>query len=270
MAGDDLEAVRRYLDALNARDLDGVMAVCTEDFELRPPSAPLEGAYAGREGVERYLTDIGDASENFRLEVRELDDRGEGVVVAELQGRGSSRSLGIPGELPVTTVYELVAGRLRRARVFADRAEALDAAAELEREADVIRRGYEARATGGAEAVAALGELMAPDLEVHLQSAGFDAASGPVRGADAFIARLREFDEAFPEVVSRIERIVRLGGGRHLVLGTQVARSASGVEVRSTLSHLWTVRDGRVARIEIHNSPEDALRAAGLEGLEPD
>lgn len=269
MAGDDLEAVRRYLEALNARDLDGVMAVCAEDFELRPPIAPLEGAYVGRKGVQRYLADIGEASEDFRLEVREMDDRGAGVVVAELLGTGSSRSLGALGELPVTTVYELVAGRVCRASAFLDRPDALAAAAALGREAELIREGYEARTRGGAEGVAAVRRLMAPDLEVHLQSAGFDAAAGPVRGPDAFVARLREFEEAFPEVESEIERMVRLGGGRHLVLGSQVARSASGVEVRSTLSHLWTVRDGRVARIEIHNSPEDALRAAGLEGREP-
>lgn len=264
MASDDLATVRGYLEALNAGDVDGVMERCTEDFELRPPSAPLEGAYVGREGVRRYLADIGEASEDFRLEAREMDDRGAGVVVAELLGTGSSRSLGVLGELPVTTVYELVAGRVRRASAFPDRPDALAAAAALGREVEVIRRGYEARDAGGAEAVAALGELMAPDLEVHLQSAGFDAAAGPMRGPDAFIARLREFEEAFPEVETLIERIVRLGGGRYLVLGTQVARSSAGVEVRATLSHLWTVRDGVVARIELHGSTQDALRAAGL------
>jgi ketosteroid isomerase-like protein len=38
----------------------------------------------------------------------------------------------------------------------------------------------------------------------------------------------------------------------------------SGVEVRGELSYLYRVRDGKVARVEIYTTREDALGAAGV------
>jgi ketosteroid isomerase-like protein len=36
----------------------------------------------------------------------------------------------------------------------------------------------------------------------------------------------------------------------------------SGVEVEIRIGHLWTVRDGRIARLDVFAARDDALRAA--------
>ncbi len=262
MTNPDVETIRAYLAALNAGDVAGVMARCTEDVELRPPNAPIEGVYVGPEGFARFLADMSDVSAGFRLEVERLDDRGAGVVVGDLCMTGRGRTTELYADVPLPTVYELVAGRIRRARVFLDRDAARAAADALSTDEARLRRVYEARDAVGAAGVA---PFLADDVEVHLPRESLAAGAGPLRGRAAVLAQLEEFDEAFLEHASRPKRILPAGGGRYLVLGSQSARSATGVEVDTTLSHLWTVRDGLAVRLEIYGSPEEARRAAGLE-----
>src|ERR1051326_918457 len=48
--------------ALNARDLDGYLACCTEDLELHSPLEAFVGVYEGRDGIKRWLVDVEDAA----------------------------------------------------------------------------------------------------------------------------------------------------------------------------------------------------------------
>jgi ketosteroid isomerase-like protein len=42
------------------------------------------------------------------------------------------------------------------------------------------------------------------------------------------------------------------------------AARRSGVPVDDHFAHVWTLRDGLIVRIQVFNSPEQALKAAGL------
>jgi ketosteroid isomerase-like protein len=53
-----VELVRVIIDALNRRDVDGMLAHMDPDFEWRPLEAsPVARVYRGREQVRRYVED---------------------------------------------------------------------------------------------------------------------------------------------------------------------------------------------------------------------
>jgi ketosteroid isomerase-like protein len=54
-----VEIVRRVVSALNAHDLEGYLACCTEDVEPHLPV--VAGVYEGRDGIKRWFADIEDA-----------------------------------------------------------------------------------------------------------------------------------------------------------------------------------------------------------------
>jgi ketosteroid isomerase-like protein len=63
--------------------------------------------------------------------------------------------------------------------------------------------------------------------------------------------QLAEFIDVGDQVVAP----VRFGGtARH-----------SGIETTFSVVHVWTIRDRKISRLDMHRSPEDALKAVGLE-----
>jgi hypothetical protein len=125
---ENVEVIKRAVVALNERDLDGYLACCTEDVQLLPPTAELEGAYEGAEGVSRFLADIRDAMPDFRLEIERLQPIGQDRMLVFLRATMSGRTTGIGADLQLTNIYELDGGKIGRVQVFADRDRALEAA----------------------------------------------------------------------------------------------------------------------------------------------
>jgi ketosteroid isomerase-like protein len=128
MSRENLETVQRLLDALNRRDVEGYLTCCTDDVELRPPTTAIEGAYEGRAGIRRYFAEIEDTGPDFRLDVDSIEAAGANRVIAFLSATATGRASGAATNLPVTSVYDLVGGRIRRIRVFQDRTAAIEAA----------------------------------------------------------------------------------------------------------------------------------------------
>lgn len=125
MSQENLEAVKRGLDALNRRDLAALVAMCTEDVEWFPSMAgTIEGGgYQGVEGMERYLEQYGETWERFTVtadEYRAVGDRVLILVHLEATGRGS----GVPVSTPMGAVSEFRDGKMSRTRIYLDRAEA--------------------------------------------------------------------------------------------------------------------------------------------------
>jgi ketosteroid isomerase-like protein len=61
------------------------------------------------------------------------------------------------------------------------------------------------------------------------------------------------------------ERVIDLGE-RVLVLNQDRGRrEGSPLEVRGRVAALWTVRDGKVARLDAYTTQAEALKAVGLE-----
>ena len=122
-----LETVRRAIAAVNARDVEGYLSLCTPDVELHTPVEAVGGAYVGTEGIRRFFADIEDAGPDFHLAIHDLQALATGCVLAAMSVASTGRSSGIPVGAETTNVYWFAEDRINCIRVFRDRAEALDA-----------------------------------------------------------------------------------------------------------------------------------------------
>jgi ketosteroid isomerase-like protein len=76
---DLVELVRKQLEALDRRDLDGVMNSVAEDSVLE---GRVENFVEGRAAIRRFLEDWFRAWEELDFELEEVSDLGGGVVFA--------------------------------------------------------------------------------------------------------------------------------------------------------------------------------------------
>ena len=128
MSEENVETVERAITAINERDIDGYLACCTEDIQLKTPVSPIAGVYEGADGIRRFFADIEDAGPDFRLHPERLEAVGGERVLAfvRLTFHGRASGLSIPAENG--NVYEFEEGKIRRVQIFFDRGEALEAA----------------------------------------------------------------------------------------------------------------------------------------------
>lgn len=126
MSRENVETARRATSAFNRRDLDAFAGVMTSDFEWVPVfTARLGGGpYIGREGIDRFLAEVGETWEEFTPEPEEYRDLGEKVVaLGRLKTRG--RGSGVPFESPWGGVFDFRNGKIARIRTFLDHDEAI-------------------------------------------------------------------------------------------------------------------------------------------------
>jgi len=128
MPQENARLVERAIAAINARDIEGYLACCTENVKLETPMAAVGGVYEGIDGIRRYFTDIEDAAPDFRIELDGVEEVDSKRVLAFLRISSTGRASGIRmAPPPLTNVYDLIDGKLSRIRIFLDRQEALKA-----------------------------------------------------------------------------------------------------------------------------------------------
>jgi len=124
---------------------------------------------------------------------------------------------------------------------------------------EVVRRAYEAFALGDLKTV--LDQLDAtvvsytasplPDPEEHL-------------GHDGFLQWVENWTGAFDELAMEVEEYID-SGDQVIVRALQRATgAASGAPVEQTFWFLHSFREGKILRIGVHASQDQALEAAGL------
>jgi ketosteroid isomerase-like protein len=133
----NVEVVRELISAVNDRDVDRYLAHCTESIRLETPWAAVEGVYEGPDAMRRFFSDLRDTLPDFKLVIERLEPVGSDRILALLRVSATGRASGISagadalsatgGDMPTATVYDLADGRVRRIRVFLDRAEAFEA-----------------------------------------------------------------------------------------------------------------------------------------------
>jgi len=127
MSQENVDLVRRAVAALNARDLDGYLACCTEDVALHTPLEAFVGVYERRDGIRQWLVDVEDAAPDFRIDLQDVKAVGSDQVLAFAHLGTTGRASGVPLAGDSGNVYDLVDGKIRRTRIFLDRADALKA-----------------------------------------------------------------------------------------------------------------------------------------------
>ena len=107
--------------------------------------------------------------------------------------------------------------------------------------------------------------FMAEDIEVHPDASVFPEAK-PFRGREEFRRFLAEIDEGWEggDKVGVIREILSVGD--RVVTRTDWGGRgrASGIDLRSSLSAVFDIRDGQIIRIEFYFDHAKALEAAGL------
>ena len=127
MSQENVRLVERAIAAINARDIEGYLACCTESVKLETPVAAVGGVYEGIDGIRRFFTDIEDAGPDFRIEIDGVEEIDRKRVLAFLRNSSTGRARGISMAAPVNNVYDLIDGKISHIRIFFDRQQALKA-----------------------------------------------------------------------------------------------------------------------------------------------
>jgi ketosteroid isomerase-like protein len=128
MSQENVELVKRLIDAFNKRDVDAFAEITTPDFEWSTSMAAVEGEiFWGREGIDTYFARMRDAWDEFLALADDYRDLGDRVL---WQGRLEARGLGsgVPVSAPLDILYEVRDGKISLMHSYLDHNEALRAA----------------------------------------------------------------------------------------------------------------------------------------------
>jgi uncharacterized protein len=128
MSQENVEIVRRAIEAYERDGLDGSLAYYDPEVEWTSTGAYIEPAtYRGHEGVRRYLGMMEEEFDDLRIEPLELIDADEQVISSvRISGRG--KASGAPVALTLISVGSLRDGLIYRMQNYPDKAAALEAA----------------------------------------------------------------------------------------------------------------------------------------------
>ncbi len=124
---------------------------------------------------------------------------------------------------------------------------------------ETLRLGYEAFSQGDWDVATRLAH---PEFE--LQTADRAVNPGTYRGAEAARRFFEDLFEPFEEVIIEPEEFYERGDQIVVFLVARFRPTGSGAFVENRIGHLWTMREGKFARLAIFPRREDALKAAGL------
>ena len=126
MSQENVETVKRVLDAFNRGDLDAMLVEQDPEFEWRPAfgGAMLGAAsYRGQSGFREYWSDAQGAwSQTFRFDPETFRHRGDAVVVV---GRGEGRAGGVDVAQSFAMLFRLHEGKIVFGETYTDPTEAL-------------------------------------------------------------------------------------------------------------------------------------------------
>jgi hypothetical protein len=129
MSQENVEVVKRVIQAVNERDLDRLLAVCDPGVEFhaltRWPGEPP--VLRGHEGAEHLLALLDSEFDEFRAEPQEFIDAGERVAVLAAMSAIGKQSR-VPVRFNEAFVHTISDGRLVRLQVCGTREKALEVA----------------------------------------------------------------------------------------------------------------------------------------------
>jgi ketosteroid isomerase-like protein len=126
---------------------------------------------------------------------------------------------------------------------------------------EVVRQAFDAV---GREDWVALAALIAEDCEVHDFDTP-DAAGDVYRGPDGVLDWLAEWDRAWKTWEAADPDLREAPDGRIVALFRIVTRGRDSlIEMTRLDGAVYTLRNGKISRIEYYNDQREALEAAGL------
>ena len=108
-------------------------------------------------------------------------------------------------------------------------------------------------------------ELAEPEFEVAMVGPGYSSARLDYVGLDGFIAAWRDWTSAYESFRIDVDEMVD-AGDKVVSLVRQIGiPKGAHAEIETQGAAVWTIREGRLRRVEFHLDRAAALHAAGLE-----
>ena len=126
MSQENVEIVRRTIEAWNRRDIKSALQALDPEIQFEHRVAALQGSFVGLDGVRGWLADLAEHFCAWRIyceDIRDLGDR----VLALGTNRATGRESGVETEVPFTVVARLKDGRITHFTDYGDRDQALEA-----------------------------------------------------------------------------------------------------------------------------------------------
>src|SRR5919106_1098513 len=118
---------------------------------------------------------------------------------------------------------------------------------------DLIRSGYDALNRSDREWAMALA-----DPEIELETRFTQVAGRTYRGLDGVESWIADVEESWADMQQTPEKFIEVDDERTIALVSFKARGrGSGAEIEQQIAAIWTIRDGKVVRIETHASLEE-------------
>ena len=129
MSAENVQLIRRLVEAFNDRDLDAMVEHMQPDAELHPLRAQLEGkAYRGHDGLREMLADFDQDWEYVQMDARGVHGTRTTRSSCWAASRARGRASGVELDVPMGFVWTLRDGKVVRAKSFSEQADALRAA----------------------------------------------------------------------------------------------------------------------------------------------
>jgi ketosteroid isomerase-like protein len=127
MSQENVEIVRRGFVALNAGDVEGVLADMDPSIEWFPTSDFVDiGPFRGHDGIRDLMGLIFGAFDDYSLQPEDLIEAGD-AVVAPVRQTGRGKGSGVPVDVRYILVFKLSRRRAVRVESYYDRRDALEA-----------------------------------------------------------------------------------------------------------------------------------------------
>jgi len=125
---------------------------------------------------------------------------------------------------------------------------------------EVVRRATDAYNRGALEEAA---KWMDPEIEWDMSRVEVPDPD-VYRGVDGMLAFHRSWEESWESQDLEPQELIEAGDQVVSVIRHVGRGKLSGAEVEQRFAQLWTVRDGKIVRMEMYPDREDALEAVGL------
>ena len=130
MSQENVEAFKRFADANNRRDVEGMLDELDADVEWHSAILGSLGGEAtvhrGHDGVREMLRDLYEAFSEFEVEFSEIRDLGDRIVAIGRWVTCGEES-GVETTQPLAVVADLKNGKTIQGRTYFDPKEALEA-----------------------------------------------------------------------------------------------------------------------------------------------
>ena len=128
---------------------------------------------------------------------------------------------------------------------------------------EIVRRVSDAFASGDADTLFA---LVAPEIEWDFSHVDTWLEEKIYRGYDGIGEFFGKWTEDWDDYRFEVEDLLDAGDRVVAIVRDEGRGKSSGIKLDRQHAEVWTIRDGKVIRIEPYDHKAEALAAVGLEG----